>query len=372
MQSIIGKIREFGLSSSELSEKSGIDPVKISSILNGTTEPTLADIRKIARALHVAPSLLVNDDDKIPALGVLFRKSFSEQDGGKVSRLSFLLNNCLFLLDRFNANNSSLNLFPHVGNTHEGAKLLAQIFRQHFYEADFVSPILDLHDKIVTGLNCVIVVSDIGKKTDGASVIFNNIPFIVICPRFVPRMLFSLAHELGHILSHHRDRNFAVIDEEGLMFRSRKRQDEAFAHAFASELLMPQEGVGVTLRTIREFLKINGDFIGEVELLYLSRIYGVSFEVASLRCENLGIIPPGSSTSFYEQIVKDHKSPELRAQQLGLPEREVVMFPRVSSNLLDAAIEKIKLGLISLEKASELLNISAVDIINYNSSREWI
>lgn len=372
MQSLINKIKSFGLPPSELAEKSGIVFEKVKAILDGIAEPNLVEVRKIAKVLKVAPGLLINDEQSIPALGTLFRKSFAGNDDPKITKLSYILNSCISIIDNYTPQTELFNRFPQVENTFDGARLLAQIFRELFYKSDFVSPILDLHTKVSTDLNCVILVYELGNNTDGASVIFNGIPFIIICPRFAPRMLFTLAHELGHILSHHREKSFAAIDSDNIPARRKNSIQEAFAHAFASELLMPQEGVGLSLKTIRRVLKIEGDFVGEVELLYLSRIYGVSFEVAALRCENLGIIPVGSAASLNEQLTKEFKSPEKRAQQLGLPERDKIVFPKISANLFNSTIEKISSGKISLENASERLTISAVDIINYNSKSEWI
>ena len=370
MQTLISKIESFGIPPNDLSEKSGVYLDKIIAILQGNIEPSLSDIRKIAKALRVSPNLLINENTEIPALGVLFRKSFQDSDQPKINRLSYILNNTLSLLENYEVKNDAFGKFPQVENKYDGARQLAEIFREQFFDTDFVSPILELPSIIADKLNCIVLVYELGNGTDGASIIFQGIPFIIVCPRFIPRMFFTLAHELGHILAHHNEQSFAIIDNANIPTRKKKFDDEAFAHAFASELLMPQEGVGFTLKTIRSALNIEGDYVGEIELLYLSRAYGVSFETAVLRCENLGLVPIGTAISMYESLSKEYKSPELRAKQLGIPERENINFPKVSSNLLNTVIEKIKSGKLSLENASELLSVSAIDIINYNSLQE--
>src|ERR1700726_4590197 len=49
---------------------------------------------------------------------------------------------------------------------------------------------------------------------DGASAYFDGVPFAFVSARFPPRMLFTLAHECGHLIAHHDPSvSFAVIDQ---------------------------------------------------------------------------------------------------------------------------------------------------------------
>src|SRR5205807_1927125 len=125
---------------------------------------------------------------------------------------------------------------------------------------------------------------------DGASAYLDGMPFIFISARFLPRMLFTLAHELGHLAAHHDpSQSFAVIDEEedDAELRAHGGIEEAYAHAFASALLMPRAGVGIALKKVREVAKSSGNELGDVEILYFARIFGVSFLAAARRCEDL-------------------------------------------------------------------------------------
>lgn len=369
MEQLVTKIKNFGLAPNDIAERAGLLLDRVIGILQGNIEPTLQDIRKIAKALKISPDFLINDDKEIPNLDVLYRKTLNEnkQTG---SKLTYIVNNCLSILGDDYIPSAALQEFTNIEPTFEGARALAEKFRKLFFNSDFVGPLLNLPEIIVRNLNCIVLIQDLGNGTDGASVKVNNIPIIVVSPRFEARMFFTLAHELGHILAHHNERNFAIIDSDIVVNRKRLKSEEAFAHAFASEVLMPRVGVGIALKTIRESLKIAGDNIGEIEFLYLSRLYGVSFEVAALRCENLGLAPRGTAASLYESVSKEHKNPEERARRLRLPQRPKIVFPRISTNLIKPAIEKIKHGEISLEKAAELLNSSVVDIINYNSQMD--
>ena len=233
--------------------------------------------------------------------------------------------------------------------------------------SDFVSPLLNLPEIISSELKFILFVIDLGKDIDGASAIINQVPFIFISPRFAPRMLFTLAHELCHILAHHNETNdFATIDEQINAITRNRDKDESFANAFASELLLPEEGVGITLKKIREHLSITGS-LGDIEILYLSRIYGVSFEVAAKRCEDMDLLPRGGAASIYEALKANHGSPEKRAEELNISERPEIPFPKISPALIQTAMTKVRNGEMSLGRASEILSIPITDILTYNS-----
>lgn len=367
MQTILSNILKFKLSAEELSQKSGINLSRLNEILDGSVEPYMGEIRAIAKALKVRPEFLMAKDDDYQTVNALFRENIDRNTDPVYDKVSYMLTNAVNILQGSYVSREIHRAFPKVENNYEGALNIATIFRQEYFNSDYYSPILELPNIVADKLNCVLIVSEIGRGIDGVSAIINDIPFIIIAPRFRPRMLFTLAHELGHIIAHHTDEeNFAIVDQTYKIYQ-RKRGQERFAHAFASEILLPQEGLASTLKVIREQLSIKGDFFGEMELLYLSRLFGVSFEVAAQRCENLGLIPNGSGISLYESLKKKYGGPEKRAEQLGILERPEIRFPAISSNLMQPIIDKINSGELSLGKAAELLSIPTSDIITYNS-----
>ena len=62
---------------------------------------------------------------------------------------------------------------------------------------------------------------------------------------------------------------------------------ERFVDAFASVLLLPQQGSPVPLRLSGRCFNVTSGEIGDIELLYLARFFGVSFDVAVRRWSNL-------------------------------------------------------------------------------------
>ncbi|MCX2473530.1 MULTISPECIES: ImmA/IrrE family metallo-endopeptidase [Pedobacter] len=367
MQSLIDNILKFQMEPQLLSKKSGLSIDRINLILSGVEDPMMAEIRAIAKALKVRPEFLLAENDSYQTVNALFRSNVSDKNNSVFDKISYLLANALNILGNKKPQNDFNNVFPQVENTYEGVLKISTIFRQHYFNSDFISPLLDLPNIISTKMNCILMISEIGNSVDGVSAILNEVPFIIIAPRFKPRMLFTLAHELGHLIAHHTDKDNYVAVDNLFKINRRKSDDERFAHHFASEILLPQEGVAYTLKSIREKLSLTGDVFGEIELLYLSRVYGVSFEVAAMRCENLGLVPRGSAASLYESLNKEFGSPEKRAMQLGISDRQDIEFPIISANLMSPIVNKINSGELSLGKAAELLSIPTSEIINYNA-----
>ncbi len=183
-------------------------------------------------------------------------------------------------------------------------------------------------------------------------------------------MLFTLAHELGHLIAHHDPlSSFAVIDETTGSDADRRgtNAEERYADTFASALLMPPDSTGIALKKIRSLAKTDSGVIGDLEIAYLARIYGVSFWAAARRCEQLKILPPGGAFSLNAALIKSHGSAEKRAEQAGLPPRPVIDFPSIPSSLLASAVEKIQSGELSIGRASNLLGLSISELMAANA-----
>ena len=212
------------------------------------------------------------------------------------------------------------------------------------------------------------------NEFEGATAVVEREYFVFLGRRsFAPRMLFTLAHELGHLVALRpvpEDRVVLDVASDIERLRPATRRQERFADSFATCLLLPRRGVGIALKQIRALTKAEGDALGDVELLYLARIFSVSFEVAARRCEDLGLLPPGGAFSLYAAIRRQFGSPERRADSLGLPPRGEIEFPILPPRLLDEAIKRINEGSISIGRASMALNLSIPDIVAMRSERQ--
>jgi Zn-dependent peptidase ImmA (M78 family) len=367
MSRIAEQIRTSGMSLDKLSADSGIPLERLRGFLEAE-EPSLKELRSLASALKMKLSDFVTDNAARNRAQFLFRQTLPKN---KLAGSSFIENYSrkigysLELVSKPWFESDLIGGFKVETATYAEAERNAERFRETFLSGDLVGPLFQLPSVAIDKLRVLLFV--IPEQTvDGASAIVNGYPFIFVSPRFAPRMLFTLAHEIGHLIAHHdAKKEFACLDllnETGKIKRSGKKS-ESFADAFASCLLLPPAGVGIALKKIRQLVNSTSDSIGDVELLYLSRIFGVSFQVAAVRCEDLSLLPRGGAISIYEKLVKDHGSPEKRAGEINLPPRPKIEFPAVPRHLLDAAIRKIEAGEISVGRASAALNLSISDVM---------
>jgi Zn-dependent peptidase ImmA (M78 family) len=242
-------------------------------------------------------------------------------------------------------------------------------FRELFCGGDQLSPLIRLpqlaEDKL--GLMLLVVRTNV---VDGASGYIDRVPFAIIAARsFTPRMLFTLAHEIGHLLLHHDpDRDGVIIDEDAEWrdVSSSVAEREREANEFASALLMPAQAVGIALKAAREALRIPEEELGDLEINFLSRLFGVSLWAAALRCERLGLLPTGGAAAIVAAVNEEAGSPEARGSEAGLPPRPQVSFPRVPLALLRAAIGRVRTGEVSAGRAASALQVSIADLMAAN------
>ena len=369
MNNIAAKLRNCGKSLPRISKASGIGESRVGEIASGA-QPTLAELRKLASALGLALSDFVIEAGEKKPVALLFRQTMGVLKRSQiptVERLSAQIERSLQLL-RSAKSPHWITGFDTTHDTYIDAERDAETFRNLFFDRDLVSPLLSLPDLVIHKLGILLLIAQ-RQKIDGASAVIDGIPFVFVSPRFPPRMLFTLAHEMGHLVaSHHPGTDFAIFDmEESIGGNGAKRdKQERFSDAFASCLLMPVAGIGIALKKIRELYKVQEDRLGDVEILLLGRVFGVSFQAAARRCEDLNLLPRGSAASLYEEICKHYGSPERRAVALKLPPGPEVKFPSVPPRLLEAVVQKIRNGDISIGSAAAALNVSISSLIDTN------
>jgi Zn-dependent peptidase ImmA (M78 family) len=361
MTKVASFLRRQNLSIDEIAIKAHLPSERVRSIFEGK-EASLAELRALARALKVPLRTFAQESEGPSELALLFRSSVSSKSDLGVETAASFAQAALSILPPRKSPPEWLAGFEIREESYEEAARLAEHFRYLFLADRLNEPLHDLAE-ILVNLGGVILGRLESSRFEGASVISNGYAFIFVSPRFAGRMLFTLAHELGHLVAHHKEARSVVFDLSsqigGRRYRSRS---EAFVDAFASVLLMPAQGVGIALREIRKMFHAESNALGDIEILCLARWYGVSFEVAALRCENLGLLPKGGAFALSEHLRENHGSPEKRADALRLPPRATISIPRVSNNLLKAAAEKIDEGKVSLGWVTDRLSCSASEV----------
>jgi len=364
---------QMKISTEDLSGRTGINAARITEIAAGA-DANLNELRSLSSALGLSLDDLMPPDKGSESGRLLFRSAALQHertDPVALDRISRKMDYSLALVEgRGHASLGWLNEFANSGSTYLDAEKNAATFRRLFFEDDQVSPLFRLPQVAAHRMN-VLLFTVKARAFDGASALIAGVPFVFVAERFPSRMLFTLAHEIAHLLSHHGNSgDFACVDKttsDDSEFRASRRIEEQFAHAFASCLLMPAAGVGIALKKIREVHQIKGRSLGDVEVLFLSRIYGVSFAAAAKRCEDLRLLPRGGARSLDEHLKKEFGSAEKRAAALNLPEGPPIDFPPIPERLLAAAIEKIRSGEISVGRASALLGLSVSELFAVNA-----
>jgi Zn-dependent peptidase ImmA (M78 family) len=341
--------------------------------ISAGADPTMGELRRLSEALKLSIADLIPPPANFEKANVLFRRTVQKAGAAEADLVDSISRRIAYSLDLIGDSTAWkcgwLAEFATGGETYAQAEQYASRFRELFYGGDNVSPLLSLPKLLVERLRVFVFLVNT-SHLDGASALLDGTAFIFVARRFPARMLFTSAHELGHIIAHHDRNDFAILDtaDEDFEARRPKGTTERFAHAFASCLLMPQAGVGIVLRKVREHARVaDDDPLGDIEISYLARVFGVSFAAAARRCEDLKLLPSGGAASLNERLRKEYGSAEKRAEGVGLPPRPEIVFPKVSDLLLRSAIGKVQRGELSLGRASMVLGLSIPDLLLANA-----
>jgi len=352
-------------------QKSGLSADRLRAVAAGA-EASLGEMRKIAEVLRL-PLSAITEVERDQAVRPLFRQTLGQQSAVDPAAIAAVSGQIGDLLDfakvaKIPSNVGWLDVFRGREATINAAEEFAALFRHAYADLGDEEPLSGLWQVVADKLDVFVTFSR-DPAVEGVSAIADGYAVALIAARsFAPRVLFTLAHELGHLVAHHEHRQagYALLDRERDVggIREPRRVEEKFADAFASALLLPRKGVLLALKEIRTVFGATGQ-LGDIEILALARFFSVGFEVAARRCESLGLLPSQGAQALYQQLKSKHGTPERRADEAGLPPREPLEFAP-SSVLVDAALRMVRSGQISVGRASETLNVSVEAIYAAN------
>lgn len=373
---MITKLQEtlltFGRDTGEIARKLGVSEGAVDALMYGGSL-SVAQAKSVSQALKISLGQLLDlrKNDETSELSMFFRQSSGVKSFEVLSELQHYENlvdvSAEFLGDPDTA-------YEWVGKYYNASlsdvEAVAEDVRENILKVQDMTPLHHIEDCLSRiGVRLFVVSS---KQFEGASLVHNHTPYIFVSPRFTGRMLFTICHELSHLLVHARPNSEYIKFEEYEYLRQpsiSNVDDERLADSLASSILLPRKGVGLTLRTIRQVLNSSSDSVGDVEILYLAFVYGVSFEVAGYRLEKLGIIPAGSTFSLAERIRREYGSAEKRAASadINLPARPSVDLPLVPADLLREAVKKVAEGTESIGYVKERLGVSISNLMRHNA-----
>lgn len=371
MISLAEHLNNRHLSLHEVSRRTQISIDRLSRLLEGA-DASLAEMRLLSRALRIPLSTLIGtvDEEGSERVNILLRRTLDQREraiSSSIAIISDQLNDVFEVTTGIQPQIQWLDIFRDLVATLDQAEAFARIFRRAFAQLDDYAP-FPLLSQTLEELG-VLVAFGRDPEVEGVSAYAQGHAVILLAPRkFRPRMLFTLAHEVGHLVARHGQRNedFALMDGEvGNEVSSARTDEERFADAFASSLLLPRLGVLRALDLIRRHYSATGK-LGDIEILELSRIYSVSFEVAARRCEQLGRLPQRGARALYQRISDEFGNPEIRARELGLSPRGDIPL-QTSPTLIQEAARLVREGQMSAGRAAELINVPVTTLFAANS-----
>lgn len=370
MSSVAEALRGLKIGSKEIAQKAKLPLHRVEELLQGH-KAALSELRAISAGLRVPMHVLAKGrrPSDSTSLEPLFRsaKNASADLDVTLERVVTFVESALELLPPRSQIPEWLKHF-HVGqSTYAEADRIAKQFRTLTYQHPDDEPAFNL-PTVLGELEGVVVSRLLYSRYEGVSLIAGNYCFIFVSPRFQGRMLFTLGHELGHVIAHHESGGDAIFERAGDIgtFGERSRR-EAFVDAFASCLLLPDVGVGKALQAFRQHYGVETRNVTDLEILLLARFYGVSFDVAARRCEDLALLPRGAGFAISLELKKQFGSPEKRAEQLGLPARHQVVLPAISDHLADAISQSIRRGDASIGWVTDRLGLSIGEVLAINA-----
>lgn len=172
------------------------------------------------------------------------------------------------------------------------------------------------------------------------------------------REIYTVAHELGHIV-------FDFADETGLKI-DRDGQDNSIAeeraYYFADCLLMPEENIRAMLK---EVFKKSGNEIRAINIVQMQLEFRVSYNALVERMTALGIITANKKNNLYKE--RDFYSSKKLFSMLGaeedllIPADKLIVPPQYIDYVM-SNYENQYIPLSSLKKALSLVNIDISDL----------
>src|SRR5262249_32397955 len=279
----IRRMREaVGLQAQDLAARVDLDPTAISKIENGRRAIKATELARIAEALKVSPLALLEDDPLLSNLPLAARRAGSSIARGEAYQRLLSLSELHVVLA-----GAGLRTTPYLASVPDVAGL--QWLEAATCLATWANQTLPLErvgdqrlgalaDGIEGKLKIDVLIETYPDDAlSGAAITDRSFPLIFVNSDFPrSRSLFTLAHELGHILAGHADDPIA-LDRE----LSGSNDAERMANAFAASYLMPGD-------EIRREIAERGRKVST--LAHLTYDFGVSYESLVYRLHNLRLI----------------------------------------------------------------------------------
>lgn len=340
----------------------GVDEKRAQELLEGA-DATINEVRKISSHFKIPIRLLIAEIIRSDHGQFRLRENLRAKGSADFEVLDLLDRAealSMVMLER--SERRSFVTISQAEKTFTAADDLAAFCRQRIFSTDLLTPLINLEELISSFTSASVVVGR-QRYIEGSVIAHFDHAFIFLSERPDPRMRFTLAHELCHYLCDISSSGNAWFDEDILRPIGNFRHDEFFANGFASALLLPSPGIGEALNTFRDTYQLRGKDISDTEVMFLARFFGVSFQVAGRRLEDLSLLPRGGGQSLYEAVVEKFGSPEKFAEKIGLPERPDYDWSAANKRIAREAHSAVAEGRLSVGRLAELVELSVYDVL---------
>lgn len=356
----IRQLREgAGLQSQELAASLGLDPSAMSNIENGKRSVKSGELATIASVLGVSPLAILSDDSFLGDLPVAARSPHEPASASAaLARLRALAELHQVLSDHgVGGPRSALEELPTVDldDWLQSADKVSGWARDHYFPMMGLLPkdrFADLAEAIERNFGVDVMVEDYSPgEILGACITDHRFPLILVNrDQSISRALFTLAHELGHVLSGEGEQ--AMTLDINL---TEHTAPEMFANAFAASFLMPTSNVQAI---------IDQERITSKGLARMVTEFGVSFESLVYRLHNLGYISAAQRDQLRSRgwpAVLADLDPEERRRALGRqgmsPER------RPPGLLVMRTLQGYQQGVVSVRPLAGLLGLDPDELL---------
>ncbi|MHB8319936.1 MAG: helix-turn-helix domain-containing protein [Acidimicrobiales bacterium] len=278
----IRSLREAaGMSGQQLADLVDLDPSAVTRIESGERQVKSGELVALASALKVSALAILQPDSLLAKLPLANRFIDDDVSQGTVhQRIVGLTELHEVLKDAGISERPNLNNIPKVNDDWlESARSLATWAHQQLGFSEKSGPRFGTLVESIGSVfrTDVLVEPHESDSLLGATLISREFPLIVVNSHGQSRQraLFTLAHELGHLLSSEEEK---LVQDRDLRTRD---ADERLANAFASEFLMPEPAV----LQIVDGLGGSADSLAEMILRF-----GISYESLIYRLHNIRLI----------------------------------------------------------------------------------
>jgi len=344
-----------------IAEKSGLSRNAYRSIEKGEAEPRSNTLQNIAKALEVSIFDLLRP---LPVLASLRFRSGKSLTGRNKDKRQEHINDFAYWLKNFNFIESELKnkidfKLKDIAGTASIPIDMAKLARKHL-GLDEKEPVHDICGLIESaGIKIYQFKSDIDNlfgfclsNKDGGPAIGVNIAETIS----VERKIFTVTHELGHILLHVN----SFDSKEDVENNSTEKE----ADVFASHFLMPQKAFDSELQK-------NSGLHWIKRILHIKRIFKVSYRTVIMRLIEMG----KADSSIWQNFAIEHK--RLTGKSLANHHEPESLSNKDFSAQEPAALDNIDFtetrlqflvrkaferDIITMSRAAEILNISLPDM----------